>query len=217
MPENEQSQQIAPKAPFQNTAQQRVQDHSSEEMPGAPGWCWRQAEDRRGKAGSWDGGGGVVTGGGATEVTHRWETLHWGLTWCSDAHVLLAVHHETSHRLPVGVIGCSLTYWKSAEHCFLETAKRVTSSHGVKTQHPPPRDCAWWLSMPALKRGKNISCFNLVAGLTSLLSFGLISSCEFGNEVSDTKSRDTRSPGSSCCHRWRQCKDLYRSRILWLE
>lgn len=72
-------------------------------------------------------GGSVVTCGGMTEITHRWAMLPQGLTWRSDAHVLLAVHHKTSHRLPVGVIGCALTYWKSVEHCFLATAKRVIS------------------------------------------------------------------------------------------
>ena len=43
------------------------------------------------------------------------------LTWCPDSHVLLTVHYKTSHRLSVGVIRCSLTYYKSAEHSFLIT------------------------------------------------------------------------------------------------
>lgn len=41
------------------------------------------------------------------------------LTWCPDSHVLLTVHYKTSHWLSVGVIRCSLAYYKSAEHRFL--------------------------------------------------------------------------------------------------
>lgn len=140
-------------------------------------------------------GGGAVPCCGTTEVTHRWVMLPWGLTWRSDAHVLLAVHHETSHRLPIGVIGRSLTYWKSAEHCSLATAKRVASSHNP----PPPGLREMAIDASSKNREKHL-LFEFSAGLTSLLSFGLISYCEFGNEVSDPKSRDTGNPGSSCCH-----------------
>lgn len=129
MPENEQSQQIVPKAPFPHRSLPQGRGAiAREKLPAFPRRCWRRAEDRRGEArrgGSWDEGGGRQRGGGGRPSMPNTTP---GLTWRSDAHVLLAVHHEASHRLPVGVVGCALTYWKSAEGCFfffLTTPKRV--------------------------------------------------------------------------------------------
>lgn len=107
--------------------------------------------EARQAAGAAAEGGGVFTCGGAAEATRGWATLSRGLTWRSDAHVLLAVHHETSHWLPVGIIGCSLTYWKGAEHFFLAIANRVTSSQSVKTRPPHPQT----IDAGSKKRGKH--------------------------------------------------------------
>lgn len=103
-----------------------------------------------------------------------------GLTWRSDAHVLLAVHHEASHRLPVGVVGCALTYWKSAEGFlfFLTTLKRV---HVASRPHIVLAPCLRTPRMTASGE-KTIYGSNQAAALTSLRSLGLISSREFGNK-----------------------------------
>lgn len=156
-------------------------------MPGFPSVVWkagrrqvRQGRQLRQRAEV------CFTCGGTTKATHGWAMLSRGLTWRSDAHVLLAIHHETSHWLPVGVIGCSLTYWKGAEHFFFSNSQHLFSWHQEDTI-PPPHG----LSMPALKRGESIYCVNsanLAVGLTSVLSLGLIFFCKFGNEVSKLKS-----------------------------
>lgn len=110
--------------------------------------------EARQAAGTVAEGRGVFTCGGVTEATHGWVMLSRGLTWRSDAHVLLAVHHETSHWLPIGVIGCSLTYWKGTEHSFSATASMVTSSHSIKTQSPHPQA----IGVGPKKRGKHLLC-----------------------------------------------------------
>lgn len=187
MPENEQSQQIVPKAPFQNTARQRVQDLSSEEMPGFPSVVWkagrrqvRQGRQLRQRAEV------CFTCGGTTKATHGWVMLSWGLTWRSDAHVLLAVHHETSHWLPVGVIGCSLTYWKGAEHFFFSNSQHLFSWHQEDTIPPTPRV----INVSSKKRGKHLlrESSEFSSWTNNVLSLGLISVCKFGNEVSKLKS-----------------------------
>lgn len=63
-------------------------------------------------------------GGDTLGVTNE-EQPQNSLTWCPDAHVLLTVHYETSHWLSIGVIRCSLTYYKSAEHRFLITVSKT--------------------------------------------------------------------------------------------
>lgn len=60
------------------------------------------------------------------------------LTWCPDSHVLLTVHNKTSHWLSIGVIRCSLTYYKSAEHSFLITVsqrQRNSQRNTDETEH----------------------------------------------------------------------------------
>lgn len=109
-----------------------------------------------------------------------------GLTWRSDAHVLLAVHHEASHRLPVGVVGCALTYWKSAEGWFFfffnNAQKGSCCLAAACTPCPMPKDpkddCQWGLRTEE----KTIYGLNQAAALTSSRSLGLISSREFGNK-----------------------------------
>lgn len=56
------------------------------------------------------------------------------LTWRSDSHVLLTIHYKTSHWLSVGVIRCSLTDYKSAEHNFLMTVSKRERNNQRKRQ-----------------------------------------------------------------------------------
>lgn len=106
-----------------------------------------------------------------------------GLTWRSDAHVLLAVHHEASHRLPVGVVGCALTYWKSAEGFFFNNARKgsrlLAAARGPCPMPKNPKDDHQW---GLTTEEKIIYGSNQVAALTSSHSSGLIFSCEFGNK-----------------------------------
>lgn len=77
-------------------------------------------------------------GGGDTLGVKNEKPSQNSLTWCPDAHVLLAVHYEASHWLPVGVIRCSLTYYKRAEHSFLITAP-TRERHSQKERDNIPR------------------------------------------------------------------------------
>lgn len=159
MPENEQSQQIVPKAPFQNTARQRVQGCSSEEVPGSPRCCWRQAEDRRGEAGSGDNGRGRRCG--------YLQRRHQGHPAVGDAlpGAYLALGcpcaaGRPSRTLPLvarrGYRAFLDLLEKRRTLLFRDSQKGHLFSRRQDTTLPPTA-CVRRLSMPALKRGNNVT------------------------------------------------------------